>query len=159
MFRALVLLLILPQMLMPPGTCICQFVSIGEASGSIPASTSPQPSPGRATGHRLDSPCDACHCSQSAALPERCDDQPSHAPDDGPSSPVPGKHWPGCPAVFGVAPFNMAVPTVEVQADFVATSGFCAPIAETVVPLDRAAPVSPSFGSPPLFISHCSLLI
>lgn len=155
MFRALVLLLLLPLLLLPPGMCICQFVPIGKAS-PVPTSA-PRATVGQAAEPRPDCTCDSCHRSQAAAAPERGDDRPTQPP--GGPAPVPAKHWPGCPAAIGDMPLNMAVPPVKVQVDLTATADFLTTVAEAVVSLDRTTPVSPPVGTPPLFISHCALLI
>lgn len=155
MFRALVLLLILPPLLIPPGMCICQFVPIGKASAA--PTPSPHASVGQAAGPRSDCTCDSCRRSRTAAVPERGDDRPT--PPPGGPVPVPGKHWPGCPAVGGLAPLSTVVLPAPVQADLVLAPDFYTPIAESDIPLDRTAPASPPFSSPPLFISHCALLI
>ncbi len=161
MFRALVLLLMLPPMLMPPGMCICQFVPIGKVPVA-PVSALPdrQSSVGHASNPRPDCTCDSCRHSRTAsAVPEGGNDQPTQPPTGGPSGPGPGKHWPGCPAAVGDVPLNAAVPHVKTQADLVATTNFFTPITETLVSRDRTQPVPSPTSSPPLFISHCTLLI
>lgn len=156
MFRALVLLLILPMLLMPPGMCICQFVPIGNVSAaSVPAPPDRHPSVGHDSDPRPDCTCDSCCRARAAAVPERGDDQPTQPPSD----PGPGKHLPGCPAAVGDVPLNAAVPPIKAQADLVATANFFTPITETLVSRDRTQPVPSRTSSPPLFISHCTLLI
>lgn len=154
------LLLILPMLLMPPGMCICQFVPIGNASaGPVPASPDREPSVGYAADTRSDCACRSCQRAGTAsAVPERGDDRPTQ-PVGGPSDPWPGKHWPGCPAAVVDMPLNAAIPPVKVQTDLVAAATFFTPTTETVVSPDRAAPLPSPTGSPPLFISHCALLI
>jgi hypothetical protein len=56
-------------------------------------------------------------------------------------------------------PLNAAVPPIKAQADLVATANFFTPITETLVSRDRTQPVPSRTSSPPLFISHCTLLI
>ena len=161
MFRVLVLLLILPPMLMPPGMCICQFVQIGNVPAA-PVSALPdrQSSVGHASSPRPDCACDSCRRARTASAgPGRGDDQPTQPPSERPSGPWPGKHWPGCPAAVGDVPLNVAVPTITAQADLTTAAGFFTPIAETVVSSGCVAPVLPPAASPPLFISHCALLI
>lgn len=160
MFRALVLLLILPMLLMPPGVCICQFVSIGNATAApVPTSPSHNPPVGQASDPLPGCTCDSCRRARTAsAVPEGVDDQPTQLPEQ-PSAPGSGKHWPGCPAAVGDLPLNAAAPPVKVQADFVVAASFFTPITETVVSPHRAAPFLSPTSSPPLFISHCTLLI
>lgn len=158
MLRALVLLLMLPPMLMPPGMCICQFVPTGTASAPPSASPVRELSASHDTNPRADCTCASCRSQAGAALPADSDNQPSPG-DDGPSRHEPGKHWPGCPAAADATPFNMVVPTVTVQADLVAAAGFFTPVVVAVVSPVRATPIPAPAYSPPLFISHCTLLI
>jgi hypothetical protein len=157
MFRVLVLILMLPPMLMPPGMCICQFAPLGKASDA-PLSASPgRPhAVGNSTDPRPDCTCDSCRRARTtAAVPEGRDDQPA----GGPSAPGPGKHWPGCPAATGDAPLTTAIPTLTVQVDLSPAADTCIPVVIAVVQSGRAAPVPSPVISPPLFITHCTLLI
>jgi hypothetical protein len=156
--RTLVLLLILPMLLMPPGMCICPFVPIGNATAaSIPAPPDRERSVGRAPSPQQDRACDSCCRARTSAVPQRGDDQPTLPQSERPSTP--GKHLPGCPAAVGDLPLNVAVPPVKVQADFAAPDNFSTPVCETAAPSDCTRPVPTPTGSPPLFISHCTLLI
>lgn len=152
MFRALVLLLILPPLLMPPSMCICQFVPVGKAS----------PAPERrsvashATSPRPDCNCYSC---RSQAATEHGKDDPTQKPTEEPFGPEPGKHWPGCPAAVGSIPLSTTLPTVTTQVDLGAMITLFCPAPETIALARRAAPVSRPAVSPPLFISHCTLLI
>lgn len=157
MVRVLVLLLIQPAMLMPPGMCICQFFPIGKVTY---ASANLQRPVGQADHHQSDCSCESCAFAKTTSVPECGDDRPNHhAPPQQPSAPSPGKHCPGCPAAVGESPLTFAVPTVTVQADLIAVATFYSPRTESVVPRERVAPPSPTPASPPLFISYCSLLI
>jgi hypothetical protein len=157
MFRVLVLLLILPLLLMPPGVCVCQFFPIGNAAAS-PAARDRNPSVGCASDPFPDCTCDSCHARAASAAPEGVDDQPARQPEQRPARGH-GEHWPGCPAAVGNLPIGAAVPPVKVQADFVVAASFFTPITVTAVSPGRAATVPPRTGSPPLFISFCTLLI
>jgi hypothetical protein len=161
MFRALVLLLILPPMLLPPGMCVCQFIPVGKASTApVSAPPSRQTSLGHNTDPQPDCTCDSCrHARTAPTVPEGENEQAIRTPADGPSNPGPGKHLPCCPAAVVDVPLNVAVITVTTQVDLVVTAGFFTPVAETVVSPGRVAPVPPPVGSPALFISHCALLI
>jgi hypothetical protein len=53
----------------------------------------------------------------------------------------------------------MVVPTVTVQTDLVAAAGFFMPVEVAVVSPVRVTPIPAPAYSPPLFISHCTLLI
>lgn len=158
MLRALVLLLMLPPMLLPPGMCVCQFVPVGTVPAPLSASRDRELSASHDANPRADCTCASCRSRAGAAPSEGGDNAPTPR-DDGPSRPEPGKHWPGCPAAADATPFNMVVPTVTVQADLAAATGFFTPVEVAVVPPVRATPVPAPAYSPPLFISHCTLLI
>lgn len=162
MVRSLVLLLILPQLLLPPGMCLCRFVAVGKASAS-PSSSSAfsrdVPSASHAAKARSDCPCDSCRPRTPSADLGLDHDHPTEPPADGPAAPGSGKHWPGCPvAAFGAELPNLVVPTVSVEVDYV-TADFDTPLAVLVVSPVRTVPASAPAVSPPLYISHCSLLI
>ena len=147
MLRALVLLTMLPPMLMPLGT----------ASAPLPTSLTREFSAAHDASPRADCTCASCRPA-TAALPIGSDSQPSPS-DDGPSRPGPGEHWPGCPAAADAVPFNVVVPTVTVQAELVAAAGFFTPVEVAVGSPVRATSVPSPAHSPPLFISHCTLVI
>ena len=157
--QALVLLLVLPSLLMPPRMCICQFASLG-----IGAAESRSASPDRplmlahSDNHRTECACESCRTRAAAAFQEGHNGQPSRRPADAPADPGPAKHWPGCPAAAGVGPLKMILPAVTALDD-AATTTFCTPNAVTAVSTVRAAPVTSRAVLPALFISHCSLLI
>ena len=153
MIRTLLLLLMVPSTFVPPGMCVCQFVPTGTASSAR------LPSVETATTTRPDCKCDSCRTGTSSADPER-DDHSNRQPADGPSGPGPTEHWPGCPAEVDAVPASMSAPTVvTAQADLVATAEFYTPVAAATVPPVRTMPASSPAVSPPLFISHCTLLI
>lgn len=160
MVRSLVLLLILPRLLLPPGMCLCQFVAVGKASAT-PSSSPPSrdvPSASHAATARPGCPCDSCRPRTPSADLGLDDDLPAK-PADEPAAPGSGKHWPGCPlAAVGAELPNLVMPTVSVDVDHV--SADCnTSLAVLVVPPLRAVPASAPAVSPPLYISHCSLLI
>lgn len=155
MLRALVLFLTLPTLLMPPGMCVCQFIS-------FPQSSNPrvEPSPrstyaSHPTNPRSDCRCDSC-LAHTASPPVGGTDE---HPTDGPSRHSPGKHWPGCPAAVGAGPATVILPAVTVPADLDTRVGIFVPVVECVVSPLRTTPVPSPALCPPLFISHCTLLI
>lgn len=160
MLRALVALLLAIPQLMPPGMCICQFVPTSEQ----PAAPTQLPSPGRVTaGHVADrgQKCSCESCRNQASSVDRTDAgeaQGTKRADRDPAKPGPVKHPPGCPAALGAMPTKMLVSAVTVQVD---SDAVCYMLTvESALAVARAtAWVSPQTGDPPLFISHCTLLI
>lgn len=155
MLRALVLLLLLPPMLLPPGMCICQFVPAENVPAS-PIAAAPKSVAAHA-GARPDCPCESCR--ERAASVSRDEGDGPRTPDDATPRPGPAKHWPGCPAAVGAVPLTVVMATVAVPADFAAAVGFFAPTSAVGVPCARTAPVPPPTCSTPLYLSHCTLLI
>ena len=153
MARAFVLLLVLPTMLMPPGMCICRLFPVGRAP--TPLAHEQRSVASHAAGHRPDCACEPCR--SRAVLSDQGDDRPAQPPSRGPSQPA--DHWPGCPAAVGAVPLNMVVPTATVTADLVATAAFFTHVVESAGSPARVATTPSPATSPPLFISHCTLLI
>lgn len=155
MIRALVLLLILPTLLMPPGMCICRLMPAASATPT-PAFPSGKTTASHAADPRPDCSCDSCRARAAALAHSGSGTEPT---SPSPSDSGPAKHSPGCPAAADAAPLGLLLPTTTVQVDFVATSGLFTTISELVVSTVRVAPVPKLDCSPPLFISHCTLLI
>ncbi len=158
MLRALALILILPPTLLPQGMCLCQFVPTGTPVASQSRSPGREPTASHAAPARPDCSCDSCRSQRAATDSAEAVDRPVTPPGDTPTDRGPGKHWPGCPAAVGDAPLGPTVPSVTVLPDLVATPRFFAPTAPAVVSPGRIPSVTPS-GVPPLYISHCTLLI
>lgn len=156
MLRAVVLLLMLPSMLVPPGLCICRFVPI-QATSLTSSPADRHLSTPHASNPRPDCSCDSCHARKTSTAPAHGDNRPA----DEPVAPAPVKHWPGCPAAADAAPLNMVVPVAAVPGDLLLTAAadFFTPIDGVVASPARASAVPLPTTSPPLFISHCSLLI
>lgn len=158
MFKAAVTFLVGIQLLLPPGMCLCQFVLVDRAAPvDLPLSTTTlQPS---VTVTRIKCSCDSCFHRVVSA--ERSDDIAAlEVSPPRPIAPQPEKHLPGCPAELGDMPTKIAVPNVALQFDDY----------ESDLPMDWAIEserplvldfVQRTFASrsPPLFISHCTLLI
>jgi hypothetical protein len=156
MFRAFVLLLMLPSMLLPQGMCFCQVVEIRKPpADSRPTSPDRKTTFAHGTTTRPDCACDSCRLRPVSSAPAEGDDHPTHNPSD----PGPSKHWPGCPAELGCTPLTLLVPAVVVQADLVANDACLSPLSWAVVSPTRVASFPTRAISPPLFISHCTLRI
>lgn len=156
MFRAFVLLLMLPTMLMPPGMCVCRFVPVGKSSAgqfSSPAVGSSHAT--QAASASSDCACDSCRLRASENGPARSNNGPVHSP----SGPAPSKHWPGCPAEIDAAPLTLVITGVEAQADLFATDVDLTTLATQVFSLPRVASFPSPVVPPPLFISLCTLRI
>ncbi len=152
MARVLVLLLILPPLLMPPGMCICQFTPVANAS---PVSTIPAERRSAAShtqSPKKDCACDSCR--SRGAVAGHDNELPPREPVRGPT-----EHWPGCPAAADSLPLSLVLPTLTLEADFTFASEFVTATGEVANPVARILPLPPQTASPPLFISHCSLLI
>lgn len=156
MFRAFVLLLMLPTMLMPPGMCVCRFVPIGRSpAGHSPAPESGSPLASQATPTSPDCACDSCRLRATLNFPTLPGDQPAHSP----TGPGPAKHWPGCPAEVGNLPFTPPAPNAAAQVNLDAITHPPSLVVSVVSSHVRVAPLAPAFVSPPLFLSHCTLQI
>lgn len=157
MLRSVVTFLVAVPMLMPPGMCICQFAPTGKAS-AVTRSEVGQQRVGHTADSRTDCRCDSCRERAAAAgLPTGGEDGPSSS-DEAPFGP--GKHAPGCPAALGDVPTKMAASTVTIHLDTNPVGCFVPPVVEPTASVGRGRVcVSHPAASPPLFISHCSLLI
>lgn len=156
MFRAFVLLLMLPTMLMPPGMCVCRFVPIGKSSaGHFPALSSRSLLVTHDAPASSDCACDSCRLRVVPNFPTHPGDQPAHSP----SGPGPAKHWPGCPAEIGNLPFTLPAPSAVAQVNLDAITDSPSLVVSVVSSHVRVAPLAPAFVSPPLFLSHCTLQI
>jgi hypothetical protein len=142
-------------MLMPPGTCICRLVPGGGDSGGAVA-VHGQPVL-HTTKDSANCCCEGCRTSKEDAYARHHDEQPTK-PIDGPTQPAPEKHWPGCPAASDAIPLSVVVQPSTVPVDYVVEACYFTH-SETVATLVRSIRVPTPVVSPPLFISHCALLI
>lgn len=157
MFRVLLTILIGLPMLMPPGTCICQFVPCGRAS----ADETRLPSPGETA---VSAGADSGGCGHCRRRSEQTNQEPgkpggeSIPIDHSSPVPLPGQHAPGCPAACTTSTEKVALPTSQVQTllvlalDFI---GFTTVVKASIPAVQELDHVH----SPPLFLSHCKLLI
>ena len=147
MFRSVLTILVALPMLVPPGMCVCQFAPVGSES----AGTSFQLEV-RHTAGRSDCHCESCRVRVA-------DDRGREAkPSDAPVAPGHGDHAPHCPAALGDLPTKMAVPAFAIHLD--ADVGFVSAVVEPIVIRARVRDsVHLVMTSPPLFISHCALVI
>lgn len=143
--RTLLLILVAPVLLMPPGMCICQFVPCGEVGRGDPVASGESEAASVCTCSHTDGGANAelpCGCPAGGGKPR----------------PLPGKPWPDCPVVTGTAPDKFTTPSpVLLALDPAAVVLWVVEV--PVVPAGRTHQVSPRLASPPLFISQCSLVI
>lgn len=158
--RTVVSLLALLPMLMPPGMCVCQFLPAERAHASLaPVSPALPPVPVHADARR-DCSCDSCRERAATNVRDEAAGRRTPPAHDPPSRPGPVEHWPGCPAAIGAAPLTVALPSVTIHIHVDAPAPFTTPQVEPVSTHDRPLTrVMSPHASPPLFLSHCALLI
>ena len=154
MVRAVVTFLVAVPMLMPPGMCICQFAPTGMAAAGTRTIAARAPAVAHSSDAGRNCRCDSCR-EQAPALGGH---EPT--PAGSPTHPQPDRHSPGCPALLGDTPTKMAAPALTLHLDADPVPSFVSAVVETsrVQGRDRDAAVRTD-SSPPLFLSHCSLLI
>lgn len=135
------------QLLMPPGMCLCQFVTCAQTE-----------SPDATVALDADDCCSHSHSSKP-------NDEPS-GNDDGqqpPSKPAPHQHAPDCPALTdGVTGKTVIVSAADLSSLTLLPAPFD-PFAPMASP-DSASrrqqdPFAAASTLPPLYLSHCALLI
>lgn len=147
MTRAVVLLMFLPTLLMPPGVCICRvIVHVNKPVESIAFRSVNEQHPLR--------PGCTCESCRARFTQETGDRLP-------PAEPMPGnhdEHCPGCPLSMGAIPLTVQLPCFNYPIELNAI--------ETTFNIDefKVCPtreITPTLSSvdPPLFLSHCTLLI
>lgn len=159
--RTLLLLLVAPALLMPPGMCICQFVPCeGEMrTGRGDLSAFALPSSRTATSATC-----TCEKQRSGSQDQRspgvstCQDCRAAFGGEKPC-PCPGKPWPGCPAVTGEDQAKVAPQSSAVLFSFDLACEFVRFVEVPAVLVARVDYTSHRPASSPLFISHCTLLI
>lgn len=139
MLRTAVTILVAVSLLVPPGTCVCQFVPTGTPAADTAARQA-----------RVPSCCHSCHERKA----ER-----DHTPADSPANHAPGKHAPGCPALHGDVPATTAAPAFALDLDATPAPRFDPVVVVSPVRRGYERDVIRHADSPPLFLSHCSLLI
>lgn len=154
MFRAVITFLIAVPMLMPPGMCICQFAPTETPAAGTRAVAARTPAVGHSSNAGRNCRCDSCR--EQAPAPDGQEPTPAGSP----THPGPGKHAPGCPALLGDTPTKMASPALALHLDANPVPGFVSAVVEPnrARGRDRDA-AGHADSSPPLFLSHCSLLI
>ncbi len=158
MVRTVVTILVAVPLLMPPGMCLCQFAPAGHVFATTWAEATRQEHAAHTPGSRPDCRCDSCReRAVGPDLPAGSQGRPS---PDGPPPSGPGKHPPGCPAALGDMPTKVSAPAVTIPFDANPGPCFDSLVAGPTAPVRGAREgVSAQAASPPLFISHCSLLI
>lgn len=140
MTRVLVLLLIAPSLLMPPGTCVCQcFRGVTQPGTHVTQA---------ATQHSPVCTCESCRESRAAEIPEH------HAP----AKPAPTDHVPGCPAALDAAQVAAVVPAFAAVSCDLSFPSLDQP---TPVPSGRLSrsPDAPAVPFPSRALAHRVLLI
>ena len=150
MLNALVLLLTLPALLMPPGMCVCRLTPVSQTHAPVP---SPTPGGPLELAHAAN-PRPDCSCESCRSRSEPSDDPQSPTPE--PCGPA--EHAPGCPAAAGAAPLSLVVPAVTVTVDLTAFE-LTPLLLEPVAPPTRVRSAPSLAALRPLFLSHCALLI
>lgn len=148
MFRAFVAFLAALPLLLPPGMCICRFVPCADCS---------VPHEEHVTNSSADELTQCSKCSAHRAQPETSTGEsatknsPGHSHQD---------HAPWCTAITGDAD-RVATESVSVPTEYVTVlNGYVANFEwATVVPSRSRDFVAASIPSPPLYVSHCALLI
>ena len=157
MRMALAFLALLP-MLMPPGMCICRLVpGVRAAPVAQPVASDNEVVAAHAANAKSGCSCDSCR-SQTSPVADTDRTNPPTTRDESPSH-EPFKHSPGCPAASDATPLTLLVQPTTIPVDLVATLNFLTPVHSLFV--FTVSPVSATMrtSAPPLFISHCALLI
>ena len=141
MTRVLVLLLVVPSLLMPPGMCVCQcFRGVSQPSTTVKHVV--------ATHHTPVCTCESCRESREV-------ESPQHRL---PGKPAPTDHLPGCPAALDAAQVAAVVPALAVVSCDLPLAPFDRPTLEPSGRLSRPtdAPAAPF---PSRALAHRVLLI
>lgn len=151
--RILMLVACVP-LLQPTGFCICKFaVNRGGSTRQATFSTHAGPS--------VASPCTACcntsrcpeHASQAAA-PQAGRTSQSSQP-----APTDERHMPGCPASNTAEASKWVEPTPPLPADLPPSEPVAFPHFKVVAVTLLTTPPPYRSSAPPLYLSHCSLVI
>mgnify|MGYP000988900277 CR=1 FL=1 len=138
MTRVLVLLLVVPSLLMPPGMCVCQYFRVV-----------PQPHAPAVAAHAAPvCTCESCRASRSG-------ESPGHT---APDQPVPSDHLPGCPAALDAAQTAAVVPPVVAVSCDLATAPLDQPTLDPGGRFSRPANAS-ALPFPSRALAHRVLLI
>jgi hypothetical protein len=141
MTRVLVLILVVPPLLMPPGMCVCQY------SHGV---TQPGPHPKKAVESHPTPvcTCESCRDPRSAESPEY----------PAPAKPAPTDHAPGCPAALDAAQVAAVVPAVAAVTCDLALAPLDQPMLEPSRRLSHPTD-TPAAPSPSRALAHRVLLI
>lgn len=158
MLKAAVTFLVGIQLLLPPGMCLCQFVSVDHYPVVYlqHSATNLEPS---TTATRVKCSCESClHRVVSTGRAE--DVAALEVSPPRPFAPQPEKHLPGCPAELGDMPTKITVPILALQFDQYESHFPLVWAIESERPHVRDyAQRTFTSHSPPLFISNCTLVI
>lgn len=161
MIRFVATILVGVQALLPPGTCLCQFVPFATARQTLkiaPAVATP-PS---LTAHTDDSccSCPACRPSDQAATPPAGEQTVTdrETPHEHHRLPTPASPCSGCPVVTAGPSARAVILSAPEQAPLITTVHFVVPTVEVALPrADRQNLPAPT--ALPLFVRYCAFLI
>lgn len=141
-------------LLQPTGYCVCKAGGFGGPS-SVPVRGTSEVPHNSSTGKKA-----GCTCSHCAAPAEG---QPAGDPvaQTPPAKPSPADdHLPGCPASPGADSLKWVDPSPQVVVVLALLEVVVIHAAEPASVVPQAAPTSARYSSsPPLYLSHCSLVI
>ena len=142
-------------LLQPPGFCVCKAAGPGRVS-------SPWQGPAEARTPGSTPPQKVGCCSHRDDASEATRTAPSFDPDRPAPCPTPdGDHLPGCPASAGVDRFKWVEPA-QSFAQTLPPPDVGSSLPLEFVPPVAVRPVSPDAdwpASPPIYLSHCSLVV
>lgn len=156
--RTVLAFLALLPMLMPPGMCICRLAPVVRAAPNTQSVVSDNKTVvAHDTNAKSGCSCDSCR-SQTSPVAGTDRTNPPTTRDESPSE-EPFKHSPSCPAATDATPLTLLVQPTTIPHDAVATLNFLTPVHSLFVFAVRPASSTMRTSAPPLFISHCALLI
>ena len=150
--RILMLVACMP-LLQPPGVCVCK---AGGVDGPSPVQESVEVQPqGHSAGNRT-----GCTCSECAPV-VKGRTAATLTPSSPPASPSPADdHLPGCPASPGADSLKWVDPSPHLVTVLALPVLVTLTITEPVLTVQPVVPASARWSSsPPLYLSHCSLVI
>ncbi len=173
MLRVVFTVLAALPLLMPEGMCWCQLLP-RRVAGLPPTGPSAAVAQSTPAGPDASEEVSRCSCKRHRKGRTASDDSvssgefgaPCHCPScpdrkQDQHLPGPSGHLPGCPAVHSVPVVLAGAETAggAVQPLLVSAFADVLPAAVPASPRRQATPAVPHLPSPPLFLSHCALLI
>ena len=156
MFRAVVLLLVLPSLLTPPGVCLCRCAGEGRAVPVRASRDAAPASPSREDGRRAGGCCKKCRPTPPPATAEHAALVGAGKPEA--DSPPDRDHAPSCPAAGLVSSKYVQAPALLLDLEPIAVGGPSDVLSDP--PATRGAPADDAPRPPtPRYITFRSLLI